>query len=201
MKNPLGAYRKKRNFNKTPEPKPVIRSKKHDAPIFVIQEHHAHQLHYDFRLEVDGVLKSWAVPKGPSTDPHTKRLAAQTEDHPLDYAAFEGIIPEGYGAGTVIVWDKGTYDNITEKDGTVIPMKQAIEHGHIKIFLHGKKLQGAYALTHFRDKDWLFVKVRDAYADKPSDPIRTETKSVVSDKTIKKLDKVFQNSKERNGKK
>ena len=135
------------------------------APIFVIQKHAARQLHYDFRLEVDGVLKSWAVPKGPSTDPRDKRLAVPTEDHPLEYAGFEGVIPEGeYGGGTVLVWDTGSYRNLTEKKGEAIPMGQAVAHGHVKVWLEGGKLKGGYALTRFKtgkDEAWLLVKADD----------------------------------------
>jgi DNA ligase D-like protein (predicted 3'-phosphoesterase) len=124
-------------------------------------------MHYDFRLEMGGVLKSWAIPKGPSTDPRDKRLAALTENHPLDYATFEGIIPEGYGAGTVIVWDTGTYENRTEKDGKKVSMAQAFKDGHILIELHGKKLKGQYALIRFKDEErnWLFIKMKDKYAE------------------------------------
>lgn len=188
----LQEYKRKRNFEKTPEPRPKVKpdSKK---PIFVIQEHHASHLHYDFRLEMDGILKSWAVPKGPSTDPSIKRLAALTEDHPMDYATFEGIIPQGYGAGTVIVWDTGTFENLSEKSGKPITMEQAFEKGHIKILLHGKKLKGAYNLIRFNnsDKNWLLIKVDDEYADARKNPVATKPKSVLSTKTIKVLDKKF----------
>ncbi len=112
--------------------------------MFVVQKHAARTLHYDFRLEVEGVLKSWAVPKGPSLNPQDKRLAVPTEDHPLEYADFEGTIPAGeYGAGTVMVWDFGTYRNITEKKGESIPMAEAVAHGHVKVWLEGKKLEAA----------------------------------------------------------
>lgn len=194
MPKKLEKYTKKRNFEKTPEPKAAIK-KSHKKNLFVIQQHHASHMHYDFRLEIDGVLKSWAIPKGPSTDPQQKRLAAETEDHPLDYATFEGIIPEGYGAGTVIVWDTGTYENVTEKDEKKIPIDKAYEHGHIKMVLHGKKLQGEYALTKFRDKNWLLVKVNDEYADARRNPTSSEPESVLSKTTIKKLDKEFKEMK------
>lgn len=190
MTKKLEQYKKKRDFKKTPEPKPAVKSSK-KKNIFVIQEHHASRLHYDFRLEIDGVLKSWAVPKGPSTDPQVKRLAALTEDHPLGYATFEGIIPEGYGEGTVIVWDTGTYTNLTKKNGVPLTMAQAFDHGHIKVELHGKKLKGAFALTKFRENNWLLVKVNDEYADATRNPVETQTKSVLSDQTIAKLDKKF----------
>lgn len=190
MTKKLEQYKKKRDFKKTPEPKPAVQSSS-KKNIFVIQEHHASHLHYDFRLEMDGVLKSWAVPKGPSTDPQVKRLAALTEDHPLGYATFEGIIPEGYGAGTVIVWDTGTYTNLTEKKGVPLSMSDAFEHGHIKVELHGKKLKGAFALTKFRDNNWLLVKVNDEHADVKYNPVETEPKSVLSNKTIEGLDKKF----------
>ena len=114
------------------------------GPIFVIQKHAASHLHYDFRLEVDGVLKSWAIPKGPSTDPKDKRLAVPTEDHPLEYADFEGVIPAGeYGGGTVLVWDTGPYRNLTEKKGEAIPMGQAVAHGHVKVWLEGRNSRAA----------------------------------------------------------
>lgn len=196
MTKKLEEYKKKRNFGKTPEPKAEVKKSK-KRNIFVIQQHHATRMHYDFRLEIDGVLKSWAVPKGPSTDPQEKRLAAETEDHPLDYATFEGIIPEGYGAGTVIVWDTGTYENITTKDGKIIPLDKAYEKGHIKINLNGKKLQGGYALTKFRDDNWLLVKVDDEHADARRNPTSTEPESVLSKKTIKELDKKFKEMKKK----
>ena len=197
MARPLAEYKKKRNFKKTPEPKPKVSTRK-NKQIFVIQQHHASHMHYDFRLEMGGVLKSWAIPKGPSTDPRDKRLAALTENHPLDYATFEGIIPEGYGAGTVIVWDTGTYENRTEKDGKKVSMAQAFKDGHILIELHGKKLKGQYALIRFKDEErnWLFIKMKDKYADARRNPVKTEPESVLSSFTIKELDKKFKKMKE-----
>ena|SRR3990167_1819504 len=194
MTKKLAAYKKKRDFEKTPEPRPKVK-KSRLRHIFVIQQHHARRMHYDFRLEIDGVLKSWAVPKGPSLNPADKRLAALTEDHPLDYATFEGIIPEGYGAGTVIVWDTGTYTNLTKKDDKQVPMAQAFDNGHMAIELYGKKLLGAYALTRFQERNWLLVKMRDKYADARHNPVSTEPQSVLSDKTIKGLDKLFKKNK------
>lgn len=123
--------------------------------------HDARSLHYDFRLEVDGVLKSWAIPKGPSYDPKIRRLAIMTEDHPLDYAKFEGVIPEGqYGAGTVEIWDAGRYRNMTEKDGNPVTMAEALERGHAAFWLEGKKIKGGYALTRTQ-RGWILVKMRD----------------------------------------
>ncbi len=148
----LKDYQEKRDFSRTPEPEGKGPGTSRE-PIFVIQKHDASHLHYDFRLEVDGVLKSWAIPKGPSTDPKDKRLAVPTEDHPLEYADFEGTIPAGeYGAGTVLVWDTGPYRNLTEKKGEAIPLGQAVAHGHVKVWLEGKKLKGGYALTRFPDR-------------------------------------------------
>jgi bifunctional non-homologous end joining protein LigD len=187
MTTKLKKYEAKRDFEKTPEPQPLVK-KSSAVPIFVIQQHHASHMHYDFRLEMDGMLKSWAVPKGPSTNPKEKRLAALTEDHPLEYATFEGIIPEGYGAGSVIVWDTGTYENLTEKNGKKLSMAQAFKNKHIKIKLNGKKLQGAYAITWFKDNDWLLVKVNDEYADARSNPVSSKPESVLSKKTIEELD-------------
>lgn len=185
----LDEYREKRDFSRTPEPPGEREAAAH--PIFVIQKHRATTLHYDFRLEADGVLKSWAVPKGPSLDPKEKRLAVPTEDHPLDYAGFEGVIPEGsYGAGTVLVWDRGTYQNLTEKDGEKIGVAEALERGHVSFRLEGKKVRGGYALTRFRTgkgEAWLLVKMDDAEADPARNPVATEPGSVVSGRTIEEI--------------
>jgi DNA ligase D-like protein (predicted 3'-phosphoesterase) len=189
MADPLQDYRRRRAAGKTPEPMGGRSSR--DGPIFVVQEHKATSHHFDFRIEVDGVLKSWAVPKGPSTDPRDKRLAMPTEDHPLDYADFEGVIPEdSYGAGAVIVWDRGRYDNITEKDGEVQPMADALAAGHVLIRLHGKKLRGGYALQRVAEGDaerWLLVKMKGEGADARRRPVSTEPESVLSGRTIDAL--------------
>jgi len=167
MKNaPLVEYRQKRDFNITPEPPARISRSKH-KPLFVIQEHHASRLHYDFRLEADGVLKSWAVPKEPSTDPTVRRLAVQVEDHPLAYAKFSGQIPEGeYGAGTVKIWDKGTYENLLEKKPQPRTLSQAIREGHVEILLRGRKLSGKFALVRMKVRrkkaDWLLIKMKES---------------------------------------
>ena len=154
----LKKYKEKRDFKKTPEP---FSSKKisTDSPRFVIQKHNASRLHYDFRLEINGVLKSWAIPKGPSTHNGQKRLAVHTEDHPIDYIDFEGIIPEGnYGAGTVIVWDTGTYINASFKNNKLISMEEAIEHGHVDIELKGRKLKGECSYIYWkRQKEILAI--------------------------------------------
>ena len=140
---------------------------------------------------MDGVLKSWAIPKGPSTDPKDKRLAVPTEDHPLEYADFEGVIPAGeYGGGTVLVWDTGPYRNLTEKKGETIPMGQAVAHGHVKVWLEGAKLRGGYALTRFRtgkDEAWLLVKADDEAADPSRNPVATEPQSVLSGRTLEEI--------------
>ena len=159
-------------------------------PIFVVQKHAATTLHYDFRLEVDGVLVSWAVPKGPSTDPRDKRLAMAVEDHSLDHADFEGKLGEGYGAGAVIVWDKGTYRNITRRDGEEVPIDRALAGGHAVVELHGEKLRGGYALTR-TDREprerWLLVKTRDDAADARRNPVSTQPESVLSRRTIEQI--------------
>lgn len=136
------------------------------SPLFVIQEHHATRLHYDFRLEVAGVLKSWAVPKKPEMDPAVKRLAVEVEDHPLDYASFEGEIAEGeYGAGQVIIWDKGTYENVMARKDPPKTMEEALHDGHVEIELHGRRLTGTFALirTRFGGKkqNWLLIKMKE----------------------------------------
>lgn len=157
--------------------------------IFVIQKHDATNLHYDLRLEIDGVLKSWAVPKGPSINPEEKRLAIETEDHPMDYAGFEGVIPEGqYGAGTVMVWDKGTFKNTTEKDGKEIPAKKAYENGHISFELKGEKLKGGFALTNFKEDKWLLVKKEDDEADGRVNILKKD-KSAKTGRTLKEITK------------
>jgi len=189
-KDPLKEYSSKRDFRRTPEPSGK-RKKNSKEPVFVIQKHDASRLHYDFRLEVDGVLKSWAVPKGPSLDPREKRLAVRTEDHPFDYAEFEGVIPEGeYGAGTVIVWDIGTYQNTKEKQGKTVPMAEALEGGHATVWLKGNKLKGGYALTRFKkndDENWLLVKMNDDHADARRNPLSTEPESAISGRTIEQI--------------
>lgn len=178
----LKAYHAKRDLRKSPEP--AGGRKKGDEPIFVIQKHDARNLHYDFRLEVDDALASWAVPKGPSTDPRTKRLAIHVEDHPLDYADFEGVIPEGmYGAGTVLVWDRGTYRNLMAEKDEPLSVEESIEEGHVEVWLEGEKLQGGYALVKMKgrgENQWLLVKMDDEKADARRNPVSTEPDSVIS---------------------
>ena len=148
----LKEYRAKRDFRKTPEPA-AEPGKGHRRPIFVVQEHHASRLHYDFRLEADGVLKSWAVPKEPSSDPAQKRLAVHVEDHPLPYAKFEGTIPQGeYGAGTVRIWDQGTYENLLAEKPEPQTVSEGIEAGRLEFVLHGQKLQGKFALIRMKGR-------------------------------------------------
>src|ERR1700678_3727608 len=163
---PLKEYDKKRNFKVTPEPSGKIAAKPKQGPLlYVIQKHRATALHYDFRIEWNGVLLSWAVPKGPSPDPSIKRLAMQVEDHPIDYAAFEGVVPEGeYGGGTVMVWDNGTW----EPEGA--GAEAGLEKGDLKFKLFGKKLKGSWVLVRTRGfgsstkPSWLLIKHRDQYA-------------------------------------
>ena len=171
-----------------------IAGKSSDKPVYVIQLHKAKRMHFDFRLEVDGLLVSWAVPKGPSLDPKEKRLAVRTEDHPIEYADFEGNIPEGeYGAGTVIVWDKGFYENLTTKGAKEVPMSSALQSGHIKVSLFGKKLKGGYSLIQTKmrgeDKNWLLVKDNDVHADTHRNPINTDRESVLTGKTIEEMER------------
>jgi len=189
----LNQYHKKRNFKKTSEPK-AGKSPDKSRLTFVVQKHDASRLHYDFRLEMDGVLKSWAVPKGPSTDPQTKRLAMMVEDHPMDYRLFEGIIPKGeYGGGTVIVWDEGTYEPIEAlktKKAQEQHLLEQLHKGSLKIRLHGQKLQGEYALvkTHgMAENSWLLIKHKDEFANKSD--ITKKDKSVLSEKTIAAVQK------------
>jgi DNA ligase D-like protein (predicted 3'-phosphoesterase) len=185
----LDEYAKKRDFRRTPEPSGGGRGRSKRS-LFVVQKHDASTLHYDFRLEVDGVLKSWAVPKGPSTDPRQRRLAVMTEDHPLDYADFEGVIPaENYGAGSVIVWDLGTYENIAEEDGEPVSMKACLERGQVAVRLSGEKIRGGYALVRSETggKRWLLIKMKDEDADARRNPVSTEPRSVVSGRTVEEV--------------
>lgn len=191
MTDRLEEYRRRRNFRRTAEPSGRERPGG-KGQAFVIQKHDASRLHYDFRLRVGDRLLSWAVPKGPSTDPGEKRLAVQTEDHPVDYADFEGVIPEGeYGAGTVLVWDRGPYRNLrAEKDDDGRDMEQSLADGLLEVWLDGEKLRGGYALKRIEDGDkpqWLLIKMRDEAADARRNPVSTEPKSV---KTGRDLDEV-----------
>lgn len=197
-----GRYEEKRDFRKTPEPKAggKTAAKEGRLPRFVVQEHRATSHHFDFRLEIGGALVSWAVPKGPSTDPSEKRLAIRTEDHPLDYAEFEGVIPEGqYGAGTVLIWDRGCFENITEQDedaGAQKALPAALEEGHLLVRLKGEKLQGGYALQRIEEAErqgdqeqWLLIKMKDKEADARRNPVSTEPRSVASGRTLGEVSK------------
>jgi bifunctional non-homologous end joining protein LigD len=187
MPDLLHKYRKMRDFGATPEPaggKP----KRGKLPLFVIQKHQASHLHYDFRLEMEGVLKSWAVPKGPSYDPTVKRLAMMTEDHPYDYAKFEGVIPAGqYGGGNVIIWDQGEWEFIEPGDDPV----KALKSGKLTFRLYGKKMFGEWALVKIggrsrsdKGNEWLLLKHRDEYANDKVDVTEVAPLSVVSNRSV-----------------
>ncbi|MFE8071231.1 DNA polymerase ligase N-terminal domain-containing protein [Marinobacteraceae bacterium S3BR75-40.1] len=185
----LTEYRRKRNLEKSREP--GGQSDHGQAARFVIQKHDASHLHYDFRLAFDGVLKSWAVPKGPSTDPSEKHLAVEVEDHPLDYADFEGVIPEGeYGAGTVMVWDQGRYRNLRAEKDEATTMAEAHREGLIEVWLEGEKIRGGYALKRIRSgqkPQWLLIKMRDEAADARRNPTSTENLSVKSGRDMQTI--------------
>jgi bifunctional non-homologous end joining protein LigD len=191
----LSLYKKKRSFDETPEPGAKLKSSKRGALKFVVQKHAASHLHYDFRLEMEGVLKSWAVPKGPSLNPEDKRLAMMVEDHPYDYKDFEGIIPEGnYGAGTVIVWDEGTYEAMGHEDEPVKQQEKALlaewHKGDLKIVLHGKKLKGAFALVQMKGRGenaWLLIKKKDEHAT--AKDITKDDKSAKSGRRLEEIAK------------
>jgi bifunctional non-homologous end joining protein LigD len=188
----LTEYNQKRNFNSTVEPKGETKKSTSEL-IFVVQKHAASHLHYDFRLEMDGVLKSWAVPKGPSMNPADKRLAILVEDHPYTYKDFEGTIPEGnYGAGSVIVWDNGTYTLADEdpSDKLESKAKANLQKGHLSFILNGKKLKGEFALVKLKTKQentWLLIKSKDQYAGHKD--ILLQDKSVISNRIIESLKK------------
>lgn len=189
-RDPLAEYRRRRSFDRTDEPTGDDVRRSGEAPLFVVQHHVATSEHWDLRIEVDGVLASWAVPKGPSTDPRDRRLARRTEDHPLDYAEFEGHIPEDeYGGGDVVVWDLGPFRNdTTDDDGEPVPLSDALADGHVRLFLDGEKLQGAYGLTQTSMRgdpaNWLLVKIDDEGADARRNPVRTEPDSVLTGRTV-----------------
>jgi len=184
----LKKYQSMRDFSDTPEPSGAKTKKKAKQLIFVIQKHHASHLHYDFRLEMEGVLKSWAIPKGPSYDPSVKRLAMMTEDHPYDYAGFEGVIPAGnYGAGNVIIWDNGTWEFIEPGNDPV----KAIKSGKLTFRLYGKKMFGEWALVRIhghgssdRGNEWLLLKHRDEFANEKIDVTEVAPRSIISNKLV-----------------
>lgn len=192
MADRLKTYRAKRDFSKTSEPEGGA-PRPGSAPTFVVQKHAARALHYDFRVEVDGAMPSWAVPKGPSYDPKVKRLAVHVEDHPLDYQDFEGTIGHGeYGGGGVIVWDKGTYDNITEQDGKGVSMSDAIARGHFSVVLAGYKLKGGWSFTRTskpgdRQDTWIMVKRKDEFANADFDVTEALPESVLSGRRVEDL--------------
>lgn len=188
MPDPLKKYRSMRDFGATPEPSGG-KPKKTRLPIFVIQKHAATRLHYDFRLEMEGVLKSWAIPKGPSYNPSDRRLAMMTEDHPYDYASFEGVIPAGnYGGGNVIIWDNGTWE-LTEPDDPV----QGIKSGKLAFRMYGKKMFGEWALVKIKGRpgskgnEWLLLKHRDEFANADVDVTEVAPRSIISDMTIDEI--------------
>jgi bifunctional non-homologous end joining protein LigD len=183
----LERYRAKRHFDRTPEPPGSPPGPAQDLR-WVVQEHAARRLHYDFRLEADGVLVSWAVPKGPSYNPRVKRLAVKVEDHPLDYRHFEGTIPTGnYGSGAVIVWDEGTYRNLTVHEGETVPVTEAVAGGHLSFWLEGHKLVGGWSLTRFDGDNWALVKRKDDHAAPDRDITTDEPASVRSGRTLEEV--------------
>jgi bifunctional non-homologous end joining protein LigD len=185
MSEKLRKYRKKRDFVGTPEPKGEAPPQDSPQQRFVVQKHDATRLHYDLRLEIEGVLKSWAIPKGPSLDPSEKRLAVATEDHPMKYLDFEDVIPDGhYGAGNMIVWDRGPYECFgKEKDP-----RAAYEKGTLDLCLHGEKLKGMWLLVRLKEKDqWLFFKKEDRYATAERDITESMPESVLSGLRVEEL--------------
>jgi bifunctional non-homologous end joining protein LigD len=190
---PLGEYRRKRDFSKTAEPEGAKAPASRSTLAFVIQKHAASQLHFDLRLELDGVMKSWAVPKGPSVDPSVKRLAMQVEDHPVEYNTFEGIIPEGeYGGGTVMLWDRGTYTYWEKDPDPVERLRDGYARGDFKFELKGKRLRGTWVLVRLRRGDpekpqWLLIKHRDDYAKPGFDIVARENTSIATGRTMEEI--------------
>ena len=187
----LKTYRTRRNLAESPEPYGG-KKKQSKKPIFVVQKHAASHLHYDFRLEIDGVLVSWAIPKGPCLNPSIKRFAARTDDHPMEYANFEGVIPKGnYGGGTVMVWDRGTFKNLKTKNGKEVPLSRCVKEGRVEVWLDGEKLKGGFAVIKFigrsNKEDWLFIKMRDEYARRRTSWSTRDEKSVKSGRTMRQI--------------
>jgi bifunctional non-homologous end joining protein LigD len=200
----LEEYHEKRDFSRTEEPAGALPAAAHSGTLaFVVQKHAASTLHFDFRLELDGVMKSWAVPKGPSLDPSVKRLAMQVEDHPIEYNAFEGTIPKGeYGGGTVMLWDRGTYGpdreglaRTADDRSDVQILRDGYERGECKFVLDGERLQGSWVLVRTRPRrgasaarpQWLLIKHRDAYAIPGSDIVATDETSVTTGRTMEAI--------------
>ncbi len=188
---PLAEYKRKRDFTKTAEPEgKATRRRSARGLRFVIQKHAASHLHFDFRLELDGVMKSWAVPKGPSYDPSVRRLAMEVEDHPIEYNTFEGTIPKGeYGGGTVMLWDRGTYE--PEGGGGADALRDGYERGDLKIVMHGKRMKGGWVLVRMRREggraQWLLIKHRDELADPDYDVVEEAMTSVASGRTMEEI--------------
>jgi bifunctional non-homologous end joining protein LigD len=188
---PLAEYKRKRDFTKTAEPEGKATRRRSTRGLrFVIQKHAASHLHFDFRLELDGVMKSWAVPKGPSYDPSVRRLAMEVEDHPIEYNTFEGTIPKGeYGGGTVMLWDRGTYE--PEGGGGANALRDAYERGDLKILMHGKRMKGGWVLVRMRREagraQWLLIKHRDELADPDYDVVEEAVTSVASGRTMEEI--------------
>jgi bifunctional non-homologous end joining protein LigD len=194
----LSEYQRKRDFTKTREPagkasstapRGSTRKKRSPALHFVVQKHDASHLHFDFRLELDGVMKSWAVPKGPSYDPSVRRLAMEVEDHPIEYNKFEGTIPQGeYGGGTVMLWDRGTYE--AESGGGIEALREGYARGDLKFVLHGERLRGGWVLVRMKRPgrpQWLLIKHRDEYATSAHDVVEDVTTSVSTGRTMEEI--------------
>jgi DNA ligase D-like protein (predicted 3'-phosphoesterase) len=186
---PLSEYNAKRDFTRTAEPAGTVPRSRGKALQFVIQKHAASHLHFDFRLELDGVMKSWAVPKGPSLDPSVRRLAMEVEDHPISYNTFEGTIPQGeYGGGTVMLWDRGTYE--ADDGGGAESLRRGYEKGELRFVMHGKRLKGGFVLARLRRPgrpQWLLIKRRDDYADVDRDITAEQTTSVATKRTMEQI--------------
>jgi bifunctional non-homologous end joining protein LigD len=192
----LTEYRRKRDFKKTAEPEGGAKKKKAAKQLdFVIQKHAASRLHFDLRLELDGVMKSWAVPKGPAADPAVKRLAMQVEDHPIEYNTFEGTIPQGeYGGGTVMLWDRGTYE--PEKGEGEDGVREGLKKGDLKIIFHGKRMKGSWVLVRTRGwggggsggkPSWLLIKHRDKYVEPGDTLVEKHTTSIATRRTMEQI--------------